>query len=345
MAEVTNAAGSDNTSRPEGALTVSQAAASLLDGFLSDDGEPEAETEQPKGKKKEPEGEGSDDDEGESDETPESEDEIDPDAEDETPDEPPAPRKHKLKLPDSEDEVEVDDDELKAGYLRRADYTRKTQAAAAEKKAAEAEKAGVAAERAQYAERIKKLDEALTQATPAEPDWEALRKTMTAEKLAGHYIAWQEHTKKMNAIKAERATAEAAVAKDRQEQHQAAVREEHGKLIEAIPEWKEPVKFKAGMTALAKYAVEIAGFTPEELKGVTDHRVIKLLRTAQKAHAAAAKKVKPEETRERTEKQVEAPTRSATERKPVSDSTRALQSHAKLRTVSSAASAIEKLLG
>lgn len=342
MAKDNTTAGSDNPSRPEGALTVSQAAVSLLGGFLSD-GEPEDREEQPEGET--PEGEGSDDGKGESDETPNPEDELDPDQEDDKP-EVPAPRKIRVpKGGENGEDIEIDDAEAAAGYLRRKDYTQKTQITSAEKKAAEAEKAAIAAERVQYAERIKKLDEALTQATPPEPDWEALRKTMSAEKLAVNYIAWQEHKKKMDAIKAERATADAAVAKDRQEQHQTAVKAEHGKLIEAIPEWKEPAKFKAGMTALAKYAIEVAGFTPEELKGVNDHRVIKLLRTAQKAHAAAAKKVKPEEMRERTETQVEAPTRSATERKPVSDSTRALQSHAKLRTVSSAASAIEKLLG
>lgn len=342
MSTSTVPAGSNSTSTPEGALTVSQAAASLLGGFLSE-GEPENREEQPEGEK--PDGEGSDDEEGASDEAPDSEDITDSDADDETQDEPPAPRKHKLKLAGSEDEIEVDDDELKAGYLRRSDYTRKTQAVAAERKAAEAEKASIAAERAQYAERIIKLDEALTQATPAEPDWEILRKTMPAEKLAVNYIAWQEHKKKMDAIKAERVTAEAAVAKDRQEQHAAALREEYDRLLTAVPEWKEPAKFKAGMSAIAKYAVDVAGFTPDELKGVTDHRVIKLLRTAQKAHAATAKRVKPEELRERTEKQVEAPTRSATERTPVSATTRALQSHAKLRSVASAASALKELLG
>src|ERR1019366_6365179 len=72
-------------------------------------------------------------------------DEADPDADVIT------PPKYTVKV-DGKD-VEVDEDELKKGYSRTADYTRKAQALAAERKAFdEGEKAKVLAERQTYSQ-------------------------------------------------------------------------------------------------------------------------------------------------------------------------------------------------
>ena len=90
------------------------------------------------------------------------------------------------------------------------------------------------------------------------------------------------------------------------------------------------------MSAIAKFATEELGFTADELKGVRDHRVIKLLRMAQQSHAASKKKVIPAQVREKTEKEVLPPTRAVTERKPMSKQTRALLAHAQSKTVKSA---------
>lgn len=55
---------------------------------------------------------------------------------------------------------------------------------------------------------------------------------------------------------------------------------EHSRLLSAIPEWSDPAKFKAGANELQEYLTGAAGFTPDEVGQVLDHRLIVLARKA-----------------------------------------------------------------
>jgi hypothetical protein len=66
-----------------------------------------------------------------------------------------------------------------------------------------------------------------------------------------------------------------------------AVREAHGQrlkveleqLLETVPEWKDPVRWTAEKPLIEQYAAQF-GFTPADLGELTDHRVLRVLRSA-----------------------------------------------------------------
>ena len=93
--------------------------------------------------------------------TGEEEGEVDPDAESEEPEETtPKSEVHKVKVGD--EELEVTTEEALKGYMRQADYTRKTQEiAAVRKELAEKEIPVLREERAQYAQLIGALRQTL----------------------------------------------------------------------------------------------------------------------------------------------------------------------------------------
>jgi hypothetical protein len=65
-------------------------------------------------------------------------------------------------------------------------------------------------------------------------------------------------------------------------------------LVEAIPEWKNADTAKAEKAALIEFGLK-EGFQEDDLKGVADHRVVKLLRKAMLYDKIAAKQatIKP----------------------------------------------------
>lgn len=54
---------------------------------------------------------------------------------------------------------------------------------------------------------------------------------------------------------------------------------ERTKMLEALPEWRDPEKFRAGREAIASYATS-RGFTPAEMNAVLDHRYMLVLSDA-----------------------------------------------------------------
>lgn len=266
----------------------------------------------------------------------EGDDDVDDDEEIESA-APPEPRKLKVKLPDGEQELP--EDEVVNGYLRTADYTRKTQKLADERKAFEAEAQAVAAERQRYAAQLAQLDELLTDTVSAEPDWDTLKQEDPAV-FAATYAAWDQQQKQLGKVRAERARAEQQVQADYVAQMQNHLRAEATKLVEAIPEWKDPEKAKADRSKLVSYA-ETMGYTPDELAQVTDHRVIRILRDAALYRDSLAKKPAIEQKIERVK--VQAPG-SSVQPKVVSRLTRKKQRLAKTGSLRDAGAVIAELL-
>lgn len=178
------------------------------------------------------------------------------------------------------EEIEVSYDELLNGYSRTEYLTRTRQKEAEEHRSALAE---VQAQRAQYAERLEEVEGVLNQLTGSEePDWDKIEKERPQEfpKLFKEY---QQRKKAAEAIKAEREKESQALTKQQAQQQQEKLNQEFELLQQAIPEWKDPVKMKEGISKLASFAVDKLGFTQEELNQVYDHRILLML---QKAHQA-----------------------------------------------------------
>ncbi len=209
-------------------------------------------------------------------ETPESTDEETEETEDEVP--PATPRSRKLKLPDGTEE-EVTEDEAYKGYLRQADYTRKTQLTAAEKKEAEAEKVQAREHRALYAAQLEQVKQAMDTIVPKEPEWNKLRAEVTPEEFAATWADWQAFSSKRNAVIAEQKRVAEETKKDFETQLGQYVAQESQKLIEVVPDWADEAKAKTELGIIKAYALS-QGWTEEEIDSVVDSRQVLAWRKA-----------------------------------------------------------------
>jgi len=263
-------------------LTVDEAAAAFLSSGLLSDEEKERTSETPPAQESpEPvpdEAEASPEqaeEEGEVPETDKPEEQTE-----ESVQEPPLDLKAvKVKKVIDGQEVEITLEEALNGYSRTQDYTRKTQALAEQRKQHEAEYAALRDERQQYATYLVQLEQTIKEATPKEPDWNQLQQETTPAEFGATWAQWQAHKQQMDQLASERAAAEGRVREDQARMFQTKLEEEKSKLLEAIPEWREPEAAKTEKAKLVAFA-ESAGYTKEEIHQTVDHRALVLLRKA-----------------------------------------------------------------
>jgi hypothetical protein len=330
--------GLDEGTRSDASLNVADAG-KVLTGLLSneekEDKQPEKTTDPTETAEVEEEVEPEEEDDSEQ---QSSEDEEIADDEEEQEPTKPEPRKLKVKLP--EGEQELPEDEVVKGYLRNADYTRKSQENAEKRKTLDAESQAVATERQRYATQLQALDQLLTESGGAEPDWDTLRNEDPAV-FAATYAAWDQHQKRIAAVRQEKARVQQQVQTDQIKQLQAHLSAEKEKLVEAIPEWKNPETAKADQAEIAEYA-RSQGYTDEELNAVTDHRVVKILREA--ALFRKTQQKKPVIKQKIETAKVLAPGSGQREKRVVSELTRQKQALAKSHSLADAGSAIASML-
>lgn len=229
------------------------------------------------------------------DEPAETDEETDDSEEEPDESEPAADRKFKVKV--AGEEIEVTFDELRRGYSREADYTRKSQALAEERKAAK-QAHDAAREKAEtYAVGVQQVLDTLEALMPQEPDWDALR-AQDPDGYAYQWTEWQRAEKQRAALEAERDQAMQTALVARQAELQEQVKAEREKLIAAVPVWKDAAVMKQDYAKLVEYAGQ-HGYTEQDVKGITDHRAVLLLRKAmlfdqlQAKKPAAQQKLKP----------------------------------------------------
>lgn len=182
----------------------------------------------------------------------------------------------------SGEEVEVTLDELLNGYSRTADYQKKTQSLAEQRKAVEAERVKIeeaAKTRETYAQRLQVIEQLLQQQNQTE-DLSSLK---TEDPIA-YAIAMAEKVereKQLAAVQAERQRVQQEQLSHQQAQLQKHIQQEQAKLVEAIPDFKDDVKAEVIRRDIRNYAKSI-GFTDQELSQVYDSRaVLALYKAAQ----------------------------------------------------------------
>lgn len=206
-----------------------------------------------------------------------TEDEVEGE-EEEAEEEAPEPDKFVVKVDGKE--LEVTKDELLRGYQREADYTRKTQKLAEERRTVESEFQQVRGEREQYANILGQLEQKLREFTPAEPDWEQLEKQDPTE-YARQWTNQQRRQQQQAAIYAEQARLMQLQQAEQQKTMQEQLLEEASKIKDMIPEWRSPEKAKEEGKALIEYGQKL-GFSEQELGNVTDSRALVALYKAWK---------------------------------------------------------------
>lgn len=238
-------------------------------------------------------------------------------------------------------EQEVTLEEALKGYSRTADYTRKTQELSTQRKAQETEFQAVRGERAKYAELMTQLEQVLHENTGPEPDWAKVQLEQP-DQFPTMWAQWNQRQNELKTIAGERARAVEASQRDTVEAYQRYVGDEQTKLLDAVPEWKDAEKAKAGKAELVAYA-EKAGFSREELAKVADHRLVLLLRNAMLHDKAQAKKPAIVQRIERVK--TVTPGSTSASKKSVSESTKARQRLAKTGSIQDAADAFASMLG
>lgn len=169
--------------------------------------------------------------------------------------------------------------DLTDGYLRQSDYSRKTQQLAEERKAHEGELASARTERENYRVMLGHLRQQMDSLIPQEPNWEALLQTQGTDAFLRTRIAWDQAQKNRAQIEQQyQALSEQKEAED-QAAFQKALESEHGRMIEAIPEWKDQKVMKKERDQMVEWARR-NGFSDSDIDQVTDHRAVHVLRLA-----------------------------------------------------------------
>ena len=193
-------------------------------------------------------------------------------------DEEPKPR-YKVKA--SGEEVEVELDELIKGYQQGADYTKKSQALAEQRKAFEAERNHleyVKQERQAYAQKLQALDSFLTQQDQG-VNLDVLKETDPI----GYAVAVAEQSQREKQLAVVR-NEQQRLAQQQQSEHHASLqnhlRQESEKLVSLIPELATP-QGDAVRKQIRDYAKSV-GWSDQELSSVYDSRAVHTLYKAMK---------------------------------------------------------------
>jgi hypothetical protein len=266
---------SDNA-QAVGSITVNQAAqsfASMLDAQEGVDTGAEAQPEEEQSESESDEVEGAEP----QDEALESSEEVEANEEES---EEEAPRDEKFIVKVDGKEIEVPKEELIRGYQREADYTRKTQKLAEERKFVESEFQQVRAERETYAQVLGQLQQKLQEFEPQEPDWNRLEVEDPTE-YARQWTSHQRRQQQKFAVQAEQMRLNQLREVEMQKQINTVLAQETAILKEKIPEWTSPEKAKAEGKALLEYGQQL-GFSEQELNTITDSRALLALHKAWK---------------------------------------------------------------
>lgn len=174
------------------------------------------------------------------------------------------------------EELEVTLDELLNGYSRTADYQKKTQSLAEQRKAVEAERQKIdeaAKVRDTYAQRLQVIEQLLST-----EDTENLAELKDSDPIAYAIKVAErsEKEKQLAAVKQERMRVQQEQAQQQQQYLQRHVQAEQEKLKTLIPEFKDEAKAEVVRKDIRNYAKSI-GFSDQELSQVYDSRAVQTL--------------------------------------------------------------------
>lgn len=227
---------------------------------------------------------GSDDEIETPDETTDDESELEPDS---------TPRKRGRTLKVGDREQFVDEDEAYNGYLRQADYTRKTQAHAEVVKATATERAAAVQKREQYDAGLKQIEDALVVMMPQEPDWDRVRAERPNE-YGALYTDWRRYQDRLGLVQAERGRVEQERQAETNAQAASRRKDAGERLMTLIPEWRDVSKRDADRVLLTNVARDY-GFTDDEIVSMEDPKLVVILRDAARYKQLIAKQKKAKE--------------------------------------------------
>ena len=176
-------------------------------------------------------------------------------------------------------EVEVTLEELQNGYSRQQDYTRKTQELANQRKEIESQQAELRQKDDIYKDLLPKLEANLKAELGEEPDWKAIYDEDPIAYVREKDV-WNEKQKRLEAAQAEQQRIKDEELAEQQKQVKEFVEYGNQQLLEKVPEWQDSAKANAEKIAIRDHAINVLGFTPEEMDQVYDYRILLGLRNS-----------------------------------------------------------------
>ncbi len=190
------------------------------------------------------------------------------------------------------EEFEVSLDELRDGYQRQSDYTRKSQSLAEQRKAYEANLQAVQNERNQYAQVLEQMSENQNYQLQQFEDinWKELKDDDPMEYMEKR-LEYQEAKDRISQLNNERARVHQQNQAEITQVLTEKVQKEAELLSAALPEYADPGSNLK--TDIRNYALSL-GFPENEIDSISDHRVVLVLHKAMMQDNAAkgVKKVK-----------------------------------------------------
>ena len=193
---------------------------------------------------------------------------------------------HAVKLDGQDYEVTLP--ELKDGYLRQSDYTKKTQALADSRKQLEAAQEAAKQEQLRYQQNLDRLVSEQQSQQPQEPDWDQLYEADPLEWMKQKEDV-RSRKEKQAELQQEHMRMQQQQAQEQQAQMQEYITQQHQTLVETIPEWKDPEVMKQEKSQIRQYALKELGYSQEELANIFDHRAVLALRSGMKAAGLSGK--------------------------------------------------------
>jgi hypothetical protein len=197
------------------------------------------------------------------------------------------------------EEYEVSADELKSGYQRQKDYTKKTQQLAEQRKEYDAKLQELTAYQEDFIQKATMANELLNRDLQkfSKIDWDKLK----AEDPVGYVqkqIEMSDVQKSQAQLKAEAQRIFEHNQKVQQEEHAKYLEAQRKDMLDYFPDWKSPDKAQAHQGKIIEYA-KVLGYTDEELRSVDNAKNLLVLDKArkydelQKAKKGITQKSKP----------------------------------------------------
>lgn len=240
--------------------------------------------------------------------------------------------------------IEIDGEQisltdLRNGYLRQQDYTRKTQEIAEERRQYRENQRDVNALRSEALQNIEEMKRglAIQFQLMEKPDFDWLAQNDPAEFIRQNHV-WQQREDQVRQLWEAEQHLKQKAAEFEAEQHKAALQESHERFISKYPEMKDRAKSEEAFSEITQYLLD-TGFTKEEIQSVSDYRIIDIL--YQNVQLQKAQRKVPEVVAKMDKK----PVLSAKQTSTKPDMNRSeIEQFNKTRSVNDAAALIKKLL-
>lgn len=177
-------------------------------------------------------------------------------------------------------EVEVSLDELKNGYQRQSDYTKKTMEAAEQRKTADAETQKAQQERQAYNSQLQRMAAQLEGVLEQQSqiDWNALLESDPVEYLKQQHL-FQQRQALYQQNTQERQQLAQQFQNEQAQAHQSYLAQQQDDLLAKLPDWKDDAKAAAEKAAISKF-LQAQGFGDEDISSIADHRHVIIARKA-----------------------------------------------------------------